>query len=318
MPYQLNFVRLEANRIIEYPVLFLTDLKVGLKIMGLLPLSQWHWFWWDTFSFSPLKMLGSRDWKIEMSVLDTRPYHNPYLFSYPVHVHELYEVGHVSIQERGSSVSSIVATVNFLHPKYQCLQVVSSFRSLRKQGAGLGWWQNRDMRQCSPPQLLLFYLSHPTAYKLPSSLESSRATFSGIVQCRSFIWSACEAWFGQPALQPGIDDIFLRGKPGDYRAVGISHLKSESLHCWVRKGISPRFCEYCSSHPAWVYFHIAFMSFRNVSNQCEILYSTWKRPSPFAIQSEKIRFHVNPKIFIFFLKTASAAFLQIRPACSSS
>lgn len=61
-----------------------------------------------------------------MSVLDTRPYHTPHLFSYPVNAHELYEVGHVSIQERGSSVSSIAATVNFLHPKYQHLQVVRS------------------------------------------------------------------------------------------------------------------------------------------------------------------------------------------------
>jgi len=69
-----------------------------------------------------------------MSVLDTRPCHNPHLFSYAVSVHEFYEVGHISIQERVSSVSSIVATVNFLCPEYQRLQVVRSSTSVRKEG----------------------------------------------------------------------------------------------------------------------------------------------------------------------------------------
>lgn len=70
-------------------------------------------------SFSPLKMLGSRERKFQMSVLDTGLYHNPHLFSYTVNVHELHELGHISIQERGSSVSSTAATPNFLPPKYQ-------------------------------------------------------------------------------------------------------------------------------------------------------------------------------------------------------
>lgn len=132
-------------------------------------------------------MLGSRGWKIQMSVLGTSPYHNPHLFSYAVNVHEQCEFGHISIQERGSSVSSTAATVNFLHSKYQCLQAVRSSTSLRKWGAELGWWQSRDKRQCSPPQLLLFHLSHPMAYELPSSPESSRAIFPGNVHHRSFI-----------------------------------------------------------------------------------------------------------------------------------
>lgn len=83
-------------------------------------------------------MLGSREWKIQISILDTRHYHNPHLFSYPVNVHELYEVGHISIQESDSSVFSIAATVNFLHPKHQCLQAVRSSTSLGKRSrAGL-------------------------------------------------------------------------------------------------------------------------------------------------------------------------------------
>lgn len=121
--------------------------------------------------------------------------------------------------------------------------MVRSSTSLRNQGAGPGWWQS------SPPQLLLLYLSHPMAHKFPSSCESSRATFWGNVHRRSFIWSAIEAQFGHSALQPGIKDTVLRGKSGDYWAVGVSHLKSESLHCWVQKGMSPpQLCEYCTLH----------------------------------------------------------------------
>lgn len=52
------------------------------------------------FNFFALKILGSREWKIQMSTLDTSPDHNHHLFSYSVTVQELHEVGHISIQER--------------------------------------------------------------------------------------------------------------------------------------------------------------------------------------------------------------------------
>lgn len=37
-----------------------------------------------TSIFFPLKMLGSRDWKIQVSLLDIGPHHNPHLFSCPM------------------------------------------------------------------------------------------------------------------------------------------------------------------------------------------------------------------------------------------
>lgn len=67
-------------------------------------------------------MPESRDWKIQMTVLDSRLHCNPHLFSYPVNVHGVHEVGHISIQERGSPVTSIAATVNSLHPKYKAFR----------------------------------------------------------------------------------------------------------------------------------------------------------------------------------------------------
>lgn len=37
-----------------------------------------------TSIFFPLKMLGRRDWKIQVSLLDISPHHNPHLFSCPM------------------------------------------------------------------------------------------------------------------------------------------------------------------------------------------------------------------------------------------
>lgn len=62
-------------------------------------------------------MPGSRAWKIQM-----RLYHNPRVFSYPVNVHKAHEVGQMSIQERGSPVSSVAATVNLIHPEYNAFK----------------------------------------------------------------------------------------------------------------------------------------------------------------------------------------------------
>lgn len=163
----------------KYPLLFLPYLKLGLGIIGLLHNdidSRW-----DKFKFFALKILGSREWKIQMSTLDTNPDHNHHLFSYSVNMRL-----DTSAFKRGSYVLPSAATVNFLHYKYQCLQVTGSSTSLRTQGVGQGWWRSRDTRQCTPPQLLLFYLSHPMVYRLLSSLESSRTTFSGTIHSRSF------------------------------------------------------------------------------------------------------------------------------------
>lgn len=82
----------------KYPLLFLPYLKLGLGIIGLL--HNHTDSRWDKFKFFALKILGSREWKIQMSTLDTNPDHNHHLFSYSVNVHELHEVGHISIQER--------------------------------------------------------------------------------------------------------------------------------------------------------------------------------------------------------------------------
>lgn len=134
--------------------------------------------------FFALKILGSREWKIQMSTLNTSPDHNHHLFSYSVDVHEL----HTSIQER--------------FPLYLCSHSEFSLPQIPMPSSGREIYISQKagskaglvVEQCTPPQLLLFYLSHPMAYRLHSSLESSRATFSGNINCRSFTWSACVVW----------------------------------------------------------------------------------------------------------------------------
>lgn len=55
-------------------------------------------------------------------------------------------------------------------------------------------------------------------------------------------------WYGLDSL--AVRTFFLRGKPEDCGAVGVSYLKSQSSHHWVQQGICPpQCCEYCSSHP---------------------------------------------------------------------
>lgn len=132
---------------------------------------------------------------------------------------------------RGSLCIS-AATVNFLHHKHQCLQVAESSTSLRTQGAGAGWWWSRDTRQYTPPQLLLFYLSHPTVYTgcsaalIPAELLSQATSIAEVSLDLSM-------WYGLDSL--AVRTLFLRGKPGDYGAVGVSYLKCQSLHYWVQQ-----------------------------------------------------------------------------------
>lgn len=80
------------------------------------------------------------------------------------------------------------------------------------------------MRQCTSPQLLLFNLSHLTATGCSAALNPaellSQATSTAEVSLD------LPMWYGLDSL--AVRTFFLRGNSGDYGAVGVSYLKSQS------------------------------------------------------------------------------------------
>lgn len=233
-----------------------------------------------------------------------------------MNVHELYEVGHVSIQDRGSSVCFIAAIVNFLHPKYQCLQVVRSIRSLRKSGLVAEQGHEAMLTTTAsavlpvPPQGI--QIAQQPWIQQSYFLRQRPLQEWHLICLSSMVWAASPAdWhlghFSERKTWGLLSSWSLPPKEWKFAPLGAKgDLPSSVL--WILLQSS-----------AWVYFHIAFRSFRNVRNQCEILYSAWKKPSPFAMQSEKIWFHVNPKIFFpLFFKHCQHSFPPNRTSHSSS
>lgn len=140
-----------------------------------------------------------------------------------------------------SSLCISAAPVNFLYHKYQCLQVAERFTSLRRQGARLGWWWSSVHRHsfcsftCSTP-----WCTGCTAALNPAELLSQAASIAEVSL-------DLPVWHGLDSL--AVRTFFLR-EPADHGAVGVSYLKSQSLHHWVQQCICPpQFCDYCSSHP---------------------------------------------------------------------
>lgn len=132
--------------------------------------------------------------------------------------------------KRGSLCIS-AATVNFLHHKHQCLQVAESSTSLRTQGAGRAGGGAGTRGSAHHLSFCCFTCPTPrrtgcSAALIPAELLSQATSIAEVSLDLSM-------WYGLDSL--AVRTLFLRGKPGDYGAVGVSYLKSQSLHYWVQQ-----------------------------------------------------------------------------------